>query len=425
MKKMIKYLRIGLMVFMLSFTVMSAFGYAYAADEGPQTGTELKKDTTPSGDIFTILQKKLYDTLKDLRKIVYVVSGFGLVMFSVAAIFNKISYKHLGYIMIGLSLLALMFPFLEYFSGVSVEEVEQKQLAFKNYLAASDYSRIRGELDSDVLDGTGEGQEALTPEEIAELRRKNEENALQPIDSSQLAGGVTGGETGLIGENPIQKKVEQAKAIMDAGCSPTTMKGEWSENGTRTVCSIGSDGNIRTSTETCSGQMKDGTCQKTAGQVFNDIWKTGQQAIQVGLGAAHAWNSGKSTISNVVNGLDRLGEIANSDMGDIDKMYYGANSASNTARYVAQDLASIIGGLMNAANSAGNISTTWSSDPENNAAGENPFTALMAALGGYGQTAQNAVVKGAGNVNTVTDYGVDVHTQANNINVILTLFGLR
>ena len=38
--------------------------------------------------------------------------AFGLIMFAVMAIFNKISFKHLAYIMIGLSLLSLMFPFI-------------------------------------------------------------------------------------------------------------------------------------------------------------------------------------------------------------------------------------------------------------------------------------------------------------------------
>lgn len=75
-----------------------------------------------AANIFDTIQAKMLSTAKDVRKIVYVVSGFGLVMFSVLAIFNKISFKHLGYIMISLSLLAMMTPFINYFSGAGLDE---------------------------------------------------------------------------------------------------------------------------------------------------------------------------------------------------------------------------------------------------------------------------------------------------------------
>lgn len=447
-----KILKISFIVFLLGLFLLPSLSYAqyvpgytnrgghstFSDEEIPGNSSNTSKASGTqnvsggsggtSGDIFTILQKKLYDTLKDLRKIVYVISGFGLVMFSVAAIFNKISYKHLGYIMIGLSLLSLMFPFLEYFSGVSVEEVEQKQLAFQNFLSASDYNRIRGELDGDVLDGTAEGQEALSDEELAKRRKEMEEIALPKIDSSELAGEVTGGESGLIGDNPIQQKLEQAEEIRKAGCSVVTMKGEWSENGTRVVCSVDSNGNVQKTMEACNGQVKDGTCQKTAGQVFNDIWKTGQQVVQAGLGVATAWNSAKNVISDTQTGIEGVKDVINSDMGFFDKLYYAGNKVANTwgsTGAVTRDLATTIGGLMGAVNSAGNISSTWASDPETNPSGDNPFAAMLNALFGYGQDAQNSIVQVAGNVNSTTNYGADMHTQANNINTILNLFGLR
>lgn len=417
MKNTKRFIKIGLLTFVITFVVMSVCSFAYAADGGQ------------SSDIFTTLQKKLYETLKDLRKIVYVISGFGLVVFSVAAIFNKISYKHLGYIMIGLSLLSLMFPFLEYFSGYSVEEVEQKQLTFKNYLAASDYDRIRGELESDVLDGNAEGQEELSQEELERRREEAEKLALGKIDSAELTGGVTGGEeNGLAGANPNQKKLEQAQAITEAGCSVVTMKGEWTENGTRTVCSVDSDGRVQTATETCTGHLKDGTCKKTAGQVFNDIWKTGQDVIQAGIGAASAWNSAKNAYKDTVTGINNIGDIFNSDMGFIDKLFEVSNKFSGSfgaSGKVTYDIESILQGARNMTGSAGEIGSTWASNPESNADGNNPFSTFMALLSSYGQTAQNGIVDAASNVDTVTDYGADIHTQANNINVILTLFGLQ
>ncbi len=82
------------------------------------------------GDIFQIIQAKMVSTVRDVRKIVYVIAGFGLVMFSVLAIFNKISFKHLAYIMISLSLLALMTPFINYFGG----ELEENDLDYGSFI---------------------------------------------------------------------------------------------------------------------------------------------------------------------------------------------------------------------------------------------------------------------------------------------------
>lgn len=90
-----------------------------------------------AADVFDTIQAKMIGTVKDVRKIVYIIAGFGLVMFSVLAIFNKISFKHLSYIMISLTILALMMPFIEYFSGYKIEDNE---LNYDNYLRNDDAS---------------------------------------------------------------------------------------------------------------------------------------------------------------------------------------------------------------------------------------------------------------------------------------------
>lgn len=86
-----------------------------------------------AGDVFDIIQAKMVNTVRDVRKIVYVIAGFGLVMFSVLAIFNKISFKHLAYIMISLSLLALMTPFINYFGG----ELPENDLDYGTFINES------------------------------------------------------------------------------------------------------------------------------------------------------------------------------------------------------------------------------------------------------------------------------------------------
>ncbi|MBR2299129.1 MAG: hypothetical protein IJ870_00965 [Alphaproteobacteria bacterium] len=380
-------------------------------------------------DIFSILQKKLYSTLVDLRKIVYVIAGFGLVMFAVAAIFNKISYKHLGYIMIGLSLLSLMFPFLEYFSGYSLESAQQKQLTFDNFLAASDYESIRGTYESDIKNPSGIGQEGLTEEEAARRREEmnsllnDPENGILGVSGIDMPNAVTGGLGGLAGGLAGQ---EQRDAIINAGCSPVTMKGAWNpETMNRAVCSV-TNGVVTTSYETCQGKLKNGTCTKTAGQIFNDIWKTGQDVIQFGLNAGQAFSGGASAIINTVKGVEQMGDILNSGMSFPDTILALSNSSSNffgNTGYVTMGLQQILGGAMGMANTAGGVGTTWSTNYENNVNGANGFTALMGLLSGYANTAGNNLNQGAGYVNMVGSYGRDFHTQANNIDAMLDRFG--
>lgn len=98
-----------------------------------------------SGDIFTIISNKMVSTIQDVRKIVYVIAGFGLIMFAVLAIFNKISFKHLAYIMIGLSLLSLMMPFINYFSGA---ELSDSEYSYENFIAGGDASIIGSDVES-------------------------------------------------------------------------------------------------------------------------------------------------------------------------------------------------------------------------------------------------------------------------------------
>lgn len=447
-----KILRISFIVFLLGLFLLPSLSYAqytpghqnigghsaFSDEDIPGRGNANSGSSQnvsggsgeASGDIFTVLQKKLYDTLVDLRQIVYMIAGFGLVVFSVAAIFNKISYKHLGYIMIGLSLLSLMFPFLEYFSGYDADAMlaadMQKQMAFDNYLAASDYERIRGELDSDVLNGNGEGQEALSAEELARRKEEMEKNALQPIDSSNLTGSVTGGsQGGLAGENPNKKKLEQAKAITDAGCSVVTMKGEWKEDGTRTVCVVDSGGHVSTSVESCRGKMKNGSCTKTFGQILGDAWGTVTDAVQVGLNAGQAFSNTMDVILNSGAAVKSIEAIINSDAGFLDKMYYIGNMSANTwgnNGAVTRNLYGIIGGLQGMTQGAGNTATRWSTDYDNNPTGSNPFASLMALWSGYGDTANHAISGTTSYVNDAARGASDAHTMGNNVNAIIGRF---
>lgn len=94
--------------------------------------------------IFKTMACKITTTLFDVRKIVYVLGGLGLVAFTFAAIFNKISFKHLANIALSLFLLSMMTPFIEYFT-----QDEGVPLTYGHFLQPdfeeADYSTTFGE----------------------------------------------------------------------------------------------------------------------------------------------------------------------------------------------------------------------------------------------------------------------------------------
>lgn len=64
--------------------------------------------------IFVSLSGKASLFAQHLRNLAYVISGFGIIMFTFMAIFGKISFKHLGYISISLFILSAMGALIDY-----------------------------------------------------------------------------------------------------------------------------------------------------------------------------------------------------------------------------------------------------------------------------------------------------------------------
>ncbi len=91
-----------------------------------------------SGNIFLLIACKAMVTLADLRVIAYIISGFGMIALSFAAIFGKMNFKHLANIGIGLFLLSMMTPFIEYFTTG-----KDGTLMFGKYLPAG-FTDIQG-----------------------------------------------------------------------------------------------------------------------------------------------------------------------------------------------------------------------------------------------------------------------------------------
>lgn len=94
-------------------------------------------DAFAASGIFETMRSKVATTLKDLQMIIYVVGGIGLITFTFAAIFGKISFKHLANICFSLFLVAMISPFVRFFTG---NESALAELSYNNYLPAANGS---------------------------------------------------------------------------------------------------------------------------------------------------------------------------------------------------------------------------------------------------------------------------------------------
>lgn len=109
------------------------------------------------GNIFLLIACKAMITLADLRVIAYIISGFGMIALAYAAILGKMNFKHLANIGIGLFLLSMMTPFIEYFTTG-----QSGSLKFGKYLPAG-FTDIQGS-DGSVVNCEGSMCDQMLPE---------------------------------------------------------------------------------------------------------------------------------------------------------------------------------------------------------------------------------------------------------------------
>lgn len=120
------------------------------SSEANATGSGLTGVCANAGNVFEQIACKAMMFLIDLRVLAYVLSGFGMVMFAWAAIFNKISWKHFSQIAIGLFMLSMIGPFITYFTGDSTVE---GNLEYGNYLGGK-YNPVLGAGEATCADGS-------------------------------------------------------------------------------------------------------------------------------------------------------------------------------------------------------------------------------------------------------------------------------
>ncbi len=395
-------------------TYVAPVQYETPVDKVSSTNTT---DTTSAGgkstgnaNIFAILKNKIYTTLVDLRKIVYVIAGFGLVMFAVLAIFNKVSYKHLGYIMVSLCLLSLMFPFLEYFSGDgTIQPASQTQMDFKNFLDTQ-YAVIQGTGEDEIqsaMNGKGQGGPSCNGEEGCEDEQLER---LLPPDATVSAADVLKGST-----------MKNMSAFTNAGCPPSGGKGAWKADGTRPVCSTDANGNPVITQEQCTGKMNDkGKCVKTAAQVWGDIVNGVTQTanfvasgVNTLVGVASTGAALVSGGTNIVNAMKDLGNA-----GNIHDVLAGlqniAGATSGAATGVTLGLQTTLSGLGGAASSVGALATIAATNPDSNPTGANSVVTGAANFNQNLNTTNENLGTNLGATNKALGEGAQVVRDADN-----------
>lgn len=97
-----------------------------------------------AADVLSSIKSRAVDLLKNLKPVIYVLAGFGLVGFAWGAIFNKISWKWFANIAMGLFLVANMGLFIDYFVSKDGQKGAYSQdLGFGDY-TKDGYSGIPG-----------------------------------------------------------------------------------------------------------------------------------------------------------------------------------------------------------------------------------------------------------------------------------------
>lgn len=285
-------------------------------------------------NIFHVISQKMMTTVIDVRRIVYVIAGFGLIMFTTLAIFNKISFKHLAYIMIGLSLLAVMMPFINYFAGVNLEDTE---FSYGNYLNGG--SAIHGstipETDNGGKNCTGQDCPNGTPDQDpnAEIEKELNKTPGGNGNNNGSGGNGTGGNGGGNGVGtqsgglnlPVIPGVSGgAEGANSGGLIPPTTTGgntpkvtEWDSNGCRY------NNGAR---QCCSGKIQNGVCKKNPAQVMADILRIANAGIAGANQALNAVEYAKLLKKATENGAVNIGDIISGDGKALDKL--GALAAS-------------------------------------------------------------------------------------------------
>jgi len=294
------------------------------------------------GNIFRTMACKITTTLFDIRKIVYIVGGFGLIAFTFAAIFNKISFKHLANIGLSLFLLSAMTPFIEYFTMK-----DGHRLTFGHRLPMSD----GGEADYSGFEHGGGLGYTVESKNVPAVP----ENTLRTLSTPMETVGLTYliESRGL--DYMIDGGVESAAGEGGGGAGGVLGNLGGAVGGLATV------GGEVEDTRTNWQKIKDGV--KNVTEEAKKAYGTGATVI---LGASEVVKAGKSiagglgnikdiggaiqTVKNTTYDLNKITSVVTGVAGVVNYNYGGVDEEGN--RKDGSKVAEALGGLGNASDDA-------------------------------------------------------------------------
>lgn len=307
--------------------------------------------------IFKTIACKVTTTLFDIRKIVYILGGFGLIAFTFAAIFNKISFKHLGNIALSLFLLSMLTPFIEYFTQAEGHKLQYGHFLQPDFTEA-DYSATFGECQgndcptsvtaagggtsigggSGVGGGVGGGLSSggLVP---------GANGKVMPV----LPSGPVGGLAGLSGG--VDLKTISLSPVGTSGGSQVDTRTGWQKfkDTIKTVKDEGLKAYNTASTVISAAK----TVYTAVDSSVKGVKNAGSisEAITAGVGAFDNYTTATGAITSAAGtiGTNYTDKDGKPSLGQkVDDFFKGSNKGANEGKEVTQDVG-VINGTANAA----------------------------------------------------------------------------
>lgn len=220
-------------------------------------------------NIFQYIACKAMTTLADVRVIVYTLAGFGLIAFAFAAIFNKISWKHLANLCIALFILSMMTPFISYFT-----QDNGAQITYGDYLPAG-FTNINGS-DMDAAANCDVSKGDVCPDVTVDTSAKDSQWTWKDLKNT-VKSGISAARTTYDSvktvKNTVKTTVNQAKKI------GTAIKN--TEGGLTGV--LDTLGEVATASNTIFNTVKTGAGAVVANtsSIANDVQNAGKSGAEL------------------------------------------------------------------------------------------------------------------------------------------------
>lgn len=338
------------------------------------------------GNVFLLIACKATTTLADLRVIAYIISGFGMVALAYAAIFGKMNWKHLANIGIGLFLLSMMTPFIEYFTTG-----KDNTLRFGKYLPAG-FSDIQGsdgqvtDCDED-LDKNSTFCNPILPEVTVTGKK-------QKWSLKDLKGSITAGLDAVRNASDMYKAAKSTVSNVKSAVSNMTAQIKSGGGGLDGI--INAAGAVANATGTIvnSGQVLANNIATNAGNLSNNIRDAGST------------NAAREARAEAQETLDKLTKKCNAgNCSEQEKKYMEQmeetvnNNKTGVNKWLENDGAGGGSTILSGINKVGNIANNASNSVKNvaNAANEGQSIGGDGALGkilGVGFGVGTAVTEG-------------------------------